>query len=129
MFGAILAYLATPLGKIIGIIGAVLVAAFLIFMTVKIHDAGVRRQALAEYNKSQLEQALEEQRQTIQKMVELQELNRKIIEELNRQREENDAKMRAIEEYLTSEDAKRADKPASELLRETVRRLREGSKK
>ncbi len=123
MFLTILKFLTTPFGKVIGIIGAVAFAALSLWGMVKIHDAGIRREALAKFNQRQMEVVIQSQKEFIAQTKRIEEIQKQITEDLKRKNEELDRKLSSIEEYLSSPEAQKSNRESSEILKETFKRL------
>ena len=123
MFTALLVFIKTPLGKIVGtiaLIGFLYVAAI---TTIKVHDARIKREAMNEFNRKQLEVTIKAQQEFIAATKRIETLGQTAIEELKKQKEELDKKFSDIEEYLNSPEVKQQDKGSSPILKETIRRL------
>lgn len=124
MIMTIWTFLGTPLGRVVGIatlIGILFVAAW---GALKIHDAGVRREALLEFNKKQMEQVLKEQQEQKQRWENFeQNVLPKLFENISKEIQDTQKKVDGVEAYLNSPDANKNDRPSSELLKEVLRRL------
>ena len=87
----------------------------------------VEQQALMEYNQRQLEQVIQDQQRFQQKMQEVENKQRTIENDLATQNEQVTKTLSTVTEYLDSKDAKKQDKPASDIFKKTITELR-GSK-
>lgn len=117
-------FLGTPLGRIVGI--AVLISALVAsaWVALKIHDAGIRREALLEFNKKQMELVLKEQQEQKQRWDNLeQNILPKLFENIQKEIEATQKKVDGVEAYLNSSEAAKNDRPSSEVLKEILRRL------
>lgn len=123
MFLAILNFIGTPLGKIAGIVGAVLFAATVLFGMLKIHDHNVRSAALAEWNKKQMEQVIEDQKRLDAGVNKLREATEQMREQAKKIQQSIDDQSGRIDEYLDSDEAKKADRPSSDVLKRTMKEL------
>jgi hypothetical protein len=88
----------------------------------------IEQQVLMEYNQKQLEQSISDRNKLKQ---DLEAINLKQEEILRKAEEEKKAyelKLEAINQYLNSKEVKSEDKPASDILRQTVKQLTEISK-
>lgn len=119
----IISFLMSPIGRIVGMgIGALLLVGVLLGLY-KLHNDSIRREALAVYSHTQLEQLLQDQRNFISKMNELNELQKKTIVDLQKQNDMLNTKLSAVDTYLSSQEARKDDKPSSEVLKNTIRQL------
>lgn len=120
---ALFSFLSSPIGKIVGIIALVFTLAGMAWGMLKIHDSGIRRAALAEYNKQQLEIVMKEQENFNRQNRILQETQIRLMEALAKKMEETDRRVADVGEWLSSAEARKADRAASTVLKETLRRL------
>lgn len=120
---AILSFLGTPIGRVVGIIGLVLFLLSSGWMALKIRDSNVRREALEKFNKQQLEIVVKQQQEFERQTRMLQESQARIIEGLSKRIEEADKRTAEVEAYLNNPETRKSDRPASEILKETFRRL------
>lgn len=88
----------------------------------------VEQRALLEFNQKQLEQIIRDQQLFSQKMRDIESSQREIVEDLEKQNAEIDSKLKSIDGYLLSPEAKKVDRPASIILKNTVNQLRGSSK-
>jgi uncharacterized protein HemX len=84
----------------------------------------IEQEALMEYNQRQLQQVLEDQKAFQQKMQEVESKQRNIESELTKQNEQVTKTLSTVTEYLDSKDAKKQDKPASDIFKKTITELR-----
>ena len=120
---SIVSFLMTPIGRMVGMgMGALLLVGVLLGLY-KLHNDSIRREALAVYNRTQLEQLLKDQRDFISKMNELGELQKRTIADLQKQNDMLNTKLGVVDTYLSSQEARNADKPSSEVLKNTIRQL------
>ena len=119
-----LTFLFTPAGKIVS--GVVLVT-FLIaagWGALKLRDASVRREALLEFNKKQIELVVKEQQEQKQRWENFeQNILPKLFENISKEIENTQRSVDNVEGYLNSPEANINDRPSSEVLKETLRRL------
>jgi hypothetical protein len=120
---AILSFLTTPLGRIVGSIGLIIMIFMGAWGWLKIRDASIRNEALASFNRQQLEIVAREQEEFARQSRILQETQIRIMQELSKKIEETEKKIADIDQFLESPDARKDDRPASNVLRETLRRL------
>ena len=88
----------------------------------------IEQQALMEYNQRQLEQVVKDQQAFQQKMQQVESKQRSIEADLANQNEAVNTSLRDVQEYLSSNDAKKQDVPSSSILKNTVKELK-GEKK
>lgn len=119
----ILSFFAGPVGKWIGIaIGGLILVAILVGIY-KLHNDAIRREALAVYNRNQLEQIVIDQKRFIAELNRLQDLQKITIEDLQKQTDILTTKLGVVDTYLSSQEAKAADKPSSDVLKNTIKYL------
>jgi len=85
--------------------------------------SGIRKQALLEFNNQQLQQTISDQELYITNMKLLNESQNAILDNIKKQNESMSKQLADIEDYLNSEEAKKNDRPASPIIKETIRRL------
>jgi len=120
---AIISFFMSPFGRIIGMgIGALMLLGTLAGIY-KMHNDSIRREALALYNRNQLEQIIKDQNQFISKMNELSELQKSTLTNLQTQNDTLNRKLGTIDDYLSSKEATAANKTSSDVLKNTVRQL------
>lgn len=85
----------------------------------------IERQALLEYNQKQLEQNMADQAEFRRKMQEIAEKQEEIVKKNAEDRKAFEDKISNAQTYIDSEEARKSDRPASNILKETVKRLKE----
>lgn len=103
-------------------IGALL-ATGVIFGVYYSWKTNIERTALLEYNQKQLEQAIKDQNELKRKVQLLEGIQAAIIKQTEDDRKAYEEKMKTVDEYLQSLDAKKADRPASSVLKNTIKQL------
>jgi uncharacterized protein HemX len=88
----------------------------------------VEQQALMEYNQRQLEQVVKDQQAFQQKMQQVESKQRTIEADLASQNEAVTNSLKGVQDYLSSNDAKKQDVPSSGILKNTVKELRSEKK-
>ena len=105
------------------------IAAFVVFsaLTATYYSwrKGIERQALLEYNQKQLEQNVADQAEFRRKMQEIAKKQEEIIQKNTEERKAFEDKILNAQTYIDSEEARKSDRPASNILKETVKRLKE----
>lgn len=104
------------------IIGGLLVAV-LAFGGYKYWENQVEQKALIEWNNAQLEQVIKDQERFIKQLEALTLVQKQIIETTKAANAEIDEKVEEIQEYLGSDEALQSNRPSSDILKETIRRL------
>jgi len=126
---ALLAWFASPLGRILSwIVGALAAAGVVAGVYFAWKDA-IKAQATAEFNKKQLEQVVKDQQTMADQLAAIAKLREEGENELKTQLEAIDASTKKIEEWLNTPEAKAKDRDSSDILKEVIRMLSEGTKK
>lgn len=123
MFSTIISFVSSPIG---GLVAKILGGFFLVGILLglyKIHNDGIRREAVAEQNRRQLEQVVTDQRRFIQQLEAVNNLQLETLGALQRQNDSLNARLRRVTDYLNSPQAQTNNRPSSEVLRNTVRQL------
>jgi len=123
MWASIIGIITGPLGKIIGYVAIGLslagVVSYLWFSRINLIKDNVKlKDALSQY-----ELTIEQQQKTIEDMKKIQELANQTTKDLNDKLLEQDKKYNDIQMYLNSADAKNHDRPASDILKQTIKEL------
>lgn len=106
------------------IYGIILATAISIFSTfVLMWKSSIRQQALLEANNKQLTQVVEDQQKFIKQMNDVFTLQQMTIDELSKKNDQLSIQLSGIETYLNSDKSIKDNRPSSELLKETIRRL------
>lgn len=85
----------------------------------------IERQALLEFNQKQLEQTVTDQAEFRRKMQEIADKQEEIIKKNAEDRRAFEDKINAAQSFIESDEARKSDRPSSELLKETVKRLKD----
>jgi Tfp pilus assembly protein PilN len=88
----------------------------------------VEQQALLEFNQKQLEQVIRDQQDFQSKMSAVEDKQKNIVEDLTKQNDEINRQLKDINEYLSSAEAKKIDRPSSVILKNTINQI-SGAKK
>jgi uncharacterized protein HemX len=119
MIAAVISFLSGPLGKVVGYAALALG----IWGAYELWEYKTEQRALSEFNRKQLEQVLKDKEKYIRQLEE----TRKIVEDVTRQVREANEQLekttKTVEDFLNSPEAIKQDKPASPLLKETIRKL------
>jgi hypothetical protein len=90
--------------------------------------SSIQRAALLEYNQKQLEQTIKDQEEFRLKMQAIQKNQEELIKKNKEDRKVFDDKMTNARNYIESDEAKKEDRPASEVLKQTVKKLKDAPK-
>jgi hypothetical protein len=126
--GAILDFFTGPLGKIAMYAIGALFAAGVIWAAWAHYDSIVSSNAKYKAENAQLKQTVKDQADQVRHAEELLELSSKSIDTLEDRVDDINEQYSTLEQYLSSVDAQKADRPASEVLKETIRKLKEMKK-
>jgi hypothetical protein len=85
----------------------------------------IERQALLEFNQKQLEQTMADQAEFRRKMQEIAEKQEAILKKNDEDRRAFEDKIKGAQTFIESDEARKSDRPASELLKETIKRLKD----
>ena len=90
--------------------------------------SSIVREALLEYNQKQLEQTIKDQEEFRVKMQAIEKSQKEILNENSNSRKVFDDQIKSTDDYLDSTTTKKADKPSSDVLKETIKKLKDISK-
>jgi uncharacterized membrane protein len=90
--------------------------------------SSITRQALLEYNQKQLEQTLKDQEEFRLKMQAIQKNQEELIKKNREDKKEFDDKMASARSYLESDEAKKEDRSSSQVLKQTIKKLKDAPK-
>ena len=88
----------------------------------------VEQQALMEYNQKQLEQSIEDQNKIKETLVAIETNQQQIIKQSEQDKVAYEQKLGTVTDYLDSSATKKSDKPSSDILKQTVKQLKDISK-
>lgn len=103
-------------------IGALL-ATGVIFGIYYTWKSNIEHTALLEYNQKQLEQAIKDQQELQRKVQLLEGIQAAIIKQTEDDRKAYEEKMKSIDDYLVSLEVRKSDRPASDVLKNTIKQL------
>jgi hypothetical protein len=83
----------------------------------------IKQQALLEANNRQLNQIVEDQQRFIIQMDAVNGLQQQTIELLNKKNDDLKQDMDTVKRFLESKEAEKKDQPASEIVKDVIRRL------
>jgi Tfp pilus assembly protein PilN len=88
----------------------------------------VEQQALMEYNQRQLEQSIADQNKLKETLSAIEQKQQEIIKQNEQDKVAYEQKLGTVTDYLDSSAAKKTDKPSSDILKQTVKQLKEITK-
>jgi hypothetical protein len=125
MFSTIISFVSSPIGGLVAkVLGGFLLLGIVLGLY-KIHNDGIRREAMSEHNRAQLEQVVTDQRRFIQQLEAVNNLQLEALGALQRQNDTLNARLRRVTDYLNSPQAQANNRASSEVLRNTIRQLGE----
>jgi uncharacterized transporter YbjL len=125
MFSSIISFASSPIGGLVSkIIGGIALAG-IVFGLYSMHNAGIRREAIAEHNRRQLEQVVLDQERFIRELQSVNNLQLETLGALQRQNDIVTSRLRRVTQYLESPQAQAGNRPSSDVLRNTVRQISE----
>ena len=119
----LLQFFSGPFGKITAYIAAGAILIIVIFIAVKTHDNNIRAEALNAWNKLQLEEIVKNQKETLDKLKKIEELNNTIQSEMIQKNKDIDDKLSSIDLYLNKPSTVKQDRKASNILKDTIKSL------
>lgn len=88
----------------------------------------VEQQALMEYNQKQLEQSIEDQKKMREALDDIGKKQAEIIRQSEEDKKAYEQRLSIVNDYLDSKEVRVSDRPASDILKNTVKQLKEISK-
>ena len=88
----------------------------------------VEQQALMEYNQKQLEQSIEDQKKMREALDDIGKKQAEIIRQSEEDKKAYEQRLSVVNDYLDSKEVRVSDRPASDILKNTVKQLKEISK-
>lgn len=86
-------------------------------------ESRVEQRALLDFNQKQMEQLLKDQKELDKKLTDLRQIQDQILENEKQFKQNLDKKLSGISSFLNSEEAKKLDRPSSEILKRTFKEL------
>lgn len=84
-------------------------------------EGNVRSRALLEFNQSQMEEVIKNQQELRQKLDDVRQVQDQILENEKQFKQNLDKKLSGITGFLASDEAKKLDRPSSEVLKRTIK--------
>lgn len=88
----------------------------------------VEQRALMEYNQKQLEQSIEDQKKMREALDDIGKKQAEIIRQSEEDKKAYEQRLSIVNDYLDSKEVRVSDRPASDILKNTVKQLKEISK-
>ena len=123
MILGVLSFLSSPLGKIVGIAAAALVAGSLLWGMYRMHVNSIEQAVLLKQQVEQLQQVVQDQKVYLKQTQILQNNHKELVEMLKTQKKELDEKFAPLEQWLDTPEATTQDRGSSEVLKRTMRAL------
>lgn len=111
-------------GRIISYVGIGLIASIILGGAYLGWKKQIELQALTEYNQKQLEQTIKDQQVFSEKMSAIENSQKDIIKNLEKQNRDMAIELKSLKRYLDSPEVKKLDKPASDIIKNTIDTLR-----
>lgn len=89
----------------------------------------IERQALMQFNQKQMEQSLKDQQEFMKKQERISKVQQEAARELVEENQKISRKLGSVTNYLSSADAKKNDRAASDILKNTIEQLEKTSEK
>lgn len=89
---------------------------------------GIEHETQLEYNQKQLEQNIKDQEELRKKMEAVNAKQEELIKKNEEDKKDFDSKINNARDYVNTEEAKKSDIPASVILKETVKKLKDATK-
>lgn len=125
LIGVAAKFFTSPVGIVTGKVLGVLAAGLIVFGLYNVHVTSIKNAAIAEANQQQLEQVIKDNKKMLKQLEDIEALQNEISIDLATK---NDAARRnttRINSYIN--DPSLPDRPSSEVLRGTLRRIRENA--
>jgi uncharacterized protein HemX len=87
----------------------------------------IEQQVILEQNQRQLEQTLKDQQESVRQQQEISDRQRAIARELEQRNRSLQTRIEATNQFINSPQAAANDRPASDIIRQTIEQLRQGN--
>lgn len=125
-----LSFIASPIGKIVGYVGVVLLLISIAFGIIKLHDANVTRAATDKFNSDQLQQVIQDQKKMLQDTKKIDDIKSSITDQLATKNNTVTVETQKIEQSIDTTVAKETPEQkiqgSSDVLKNTFRQLKSG---
>lgn len=89
----------------------------------------IERQALMEFNQKQMEQSLKDQQEFLKKQERISRAQQEATKDLLEENQKINRRLGSVSTYLNSADAKKSDRSASDILKNTIEELSKAAEK
>lgn len=83
-------------------------------------ESSIKKAALEEFNRKQLEQQIKDQQEYIQKMTEVNNIQKQALDDLQKQNIQLKTKVEDLNKYLDSKEVRKNAKPSSDVIKKTL---------
>lgn len=125
MISVVLAFISSPVGRIVTYVTAALFAIGIAFVALKIHESSIRNEALISFNNKQIESTLLSTQQLLKQNEQLVEKQNQILKSIKEKNDMLDASLSKIDQFLNEPDTIANDRPSSDILKRTIKSLKE----
>ena len=87
----------------------------------------IERQALMGFNQKQMEQSLKDQQEFLKNQEQISRAQKEAARDLLEENQKINRQLGSVSTYLNSADAKKSDRPASDILKNTIEELKKAS--
>ena len=87
----------------------------------------IERQALMGFNQKQMEQSLKDQQEFLKNQEQISRAQQEAAKNLLEENQKINRQLGSVSTYLNSADAKKSDRPASDILKNTIEELKKAS--
>ena len=87
----------------------------------------IEQQVILEQNQRQLEQTLKDQQESVRQQQEISDRQRAIARELEQRNRSLQTRIEATNQFINSPQVAANDRPASDIIRQTIEQLRQGN--
>lgn len=125
MISSVLTFITTPFGKIVSYIIGILLIIGIAFTALKIHDNNIRKEVLNKFNRQQIEATLESTKKLLKQNEEIIQNQNEILKSVKEKNDKLESSLTKIDEFLNAPETIKTDKESSNILKQTVKSLKE----
>lgn len=125
LIGVAAKFFTSPIGIVAGKVLGVLAVGLIVFGLYNVHVTSIKNAAIAEVNQQQLEQVIKDNRKMLKQLEDIEALQNEISIDLATKNDVARRNTTRINSYIN--DPSLPDRPSSEVLRGTLRRIRENA--
>lgn len=123
MFLTLFSFISSPIGKIVSWAIGALAAAGILWGIVAYHDSQIKKEALLQYNQTQLQQTIKDQATAFDHLKQMTIQQQVVVDEANDKSLELNKKTDAIADYINAQPVSPTD-TVSPILLETFKKLK-----